>query len=245
MQNRNLSIQENYNLSFSKERTISTIDNAVKQSLKSKIYVVNAHIFCEGIIDPAYQELIKQGTINTCDGINVKRLVKWTSGKDIDLFPGPDMFKEIIQENRLGPLKHFFLGGSEDVSKGLKEALGEKDKEYYSPPFVKDAEEFNYEFIVSLINAQQPDIIWVGLGAPKQEKVIHKLFDELDKGVLIGVGAAFNFFSGIDSFKRAPATYRRLHLEWLFRLFQEPKRIASRQLRNLKYLIIGYIKYRK
>ena len=89
------------------------------------------------------------------------------------------------------------------------------------------------------------DIIWVGLGAPKQEKVIHILFDKLDKGVLVGVGAAFNFFSGIDSFKRAPATYRRLHLEWLFRLFQEPKRIASRQLRNLKYLIIGYIKYRK
>ena len=245
MKNRNQSIQENYNLSFSKERTINTIDNAVKQSKKSKIYVVNAHIFCEGIIDPTYQELIKQGTINTCDGINVKRLVKWTSGIDIDLFPGPDMFQEIIQNNRLGPLKHFFLGGSLAVSKGLKEVLGEKDKEYYSPPLVRKAEEFDYEHIASLINTQQPDIIWVGLGAPKQEKVIHYLFDKLDKGVLVGVGAAFNFFSGIDSYKRAPVIYRKLHLEWLFRLFQEPKRIASRQLRNLKYLIIGYIKYRK
>ena len=245
MKNRNQSIQENYNLSFSKERTINTIDNAVKQSKKSKIYVVNAHIFCEGIIDPTYQELIKQGTINTCDGINVKRLVKWTSGIDIDLFPGPDMFQEIIQDNRLGPLKHFFLGGSLAVSKGLKEVLGEKDKEYYSPSFVRKAEEFDYEHIASLINTQQPDMIWVGLGAPKQEKVIHYLFDKLDKGVLVGVGAAFNFFSGIDSFKRAPVIYRKLHLEWLFRLFQEPKRIASRQLRNLKYLIIGYIKYRK
>ena len=245
MKNRNQSIQENYNLSFSKERTINTIDNVVKQSKKSKIYVVNAHIFCEGIIDPTYQELIKQGTINTCDGINVKRLVKWTSGIDIDLFPGPDMFQEIIQNNRLGPLKHFFLGGSLAVSKGLKEVLGEKDKEYYSPPFVRKAEEFDYEHIASLINTQQPDMIWVGLGAPKQEKVIHYLFDKLDKGVLVGVGAAFNFFSGIDSFKRAPVIYRKLHLEWLFRLFQEPKRIASRQLRNLKYLIIGYIKYRK
>ena len=80
------------------------------------------------------------------------------------------MFKEIIQENRLGPLKHFFLGGSLAVSKGLKEALGEKDKEYYSPPFVRKAEEFDYEHIASLINTQQPDIIWVGLGAPKQER---------------------------------------------------------------------------
>jgi N-acetylglucosaminyldiphosphoundecaprenol N-acetyl-beta-D-mannosaminyltransferase len=245
MVNRNLSIQENYNLSYSRERTLSTIRDAISQGKKSKIYVVNAHIFCEGIIDTSYQELIQQGTINTCDGINVKRLVKWTSGMEIDLFPGPDLFKEIIQENRIGPLKHFFLGGSSAVSDGLKKVLGENDKEYYSPPFVKKAEEFDYQHIASLINEQQPDIIWVGLGAPKQEKVIHKLFDELDKGVLVGVGAAFNFFSGIDSFKRAPATYRRLHLEWLFRLFQEPKRIASRQLRNLKYLIIGYIKYRK
>lgn len=245
MVNTNLSIQENYNLSTSRKSTLGTIRKAINQGEKSKVYVVNAHIFCEGIIDASYQELIKQGTINTCDGINVKRLVKWTSGIEIDLYPGPDLFKEIIQENHLGPLKHFFLGGSSAVSDGLKEVLGEKNKEYYSPPFVKKAEDFNYEYIASMIRAQQPDIIWVGLGAPKQEKVIHHLYEKLDKGILVGVGAAFNFFSGIDSFKRAPETFRRLHLEWLYRLFQEPKRIAKRQIRNFYYLIKGYLKYRK
>ena len=79
MQNKSLSIQENYNLSSSKDITLNKINDAIKHGEKSKIYVVNAHIFCEGIIDPAYQEIIKLGTINTCDGINVKRLVKWTS----------------------------------------------------------------------------------------------------------------------------------------------------------------------
>lgn len=245
MQNKSLSIQENYNLSSSKDITLNKINDAIKHGEKSKIYVVNAHIFCEGIIDPAYQEIIKLGTINTCDGINVKRLVKWTSGIEIDLFPGPNMFQEIIQENCLGPLKHFFLGGSSAVSNGLKEVHGEKDKEYYSPPFEEKAEDFNYEYIAALINAQQPDIIWVGLGAPKQERVIHYLYEKIDKGVLIGVGAAFNFFSGINLFKRAPLTYRKLHLEWLYRLFQEPKRIAKRQMRNFYYLIIGFLKYRK
>lgn len=237
-------IQEDYNLSPSKKDTLGTIQTTVQSRGKAKIYVVNAHIFCEGLIDPSYQSLIREGTINTCDGVNVRRLVKKTAGTEIDLFPGPDLFKTLVQDAELGSLKHFFLGGTPEVSKGLQHQLGTDNKLYFSPPFVKDPKDFDYDHMVTLLEAFEPDIIWVGLGAPKQERVIDELYKRIDRGVLIGVGAAFNFYSGIGSLKRAPEVFRKLHLEWLYRLFQEPKRIAKRQSRNLAYLIKGYFKYK-
>ena len=96
----------------------------------------------------------------------------------------------------------------------------------------------NILLLSSNTQATRYNLGWIR--APKQEKVIHYLYEKIDKGVLIGVGAAFNFFSGINLFKRAPLTYRKLHLEWLYRLFQEPKRIAKRQMRNFYYLIIDF-----
>ena len=108
---------------------------------------------------------------------------------------------------------------------------------FYSPPYL-DVEDFNYKEIGNLINSTFADIIWVGLGAPKQEIFTHRLLPHLNKGVVIAVGAAFNFFSGIDEYKRAPIIMRKYHLEWLFRSFQEPRKIIKRQLMCLIYLPI-------
>jgi N-acetylglucosaminyldiphosphoundecaprenol N-acetyl-beta-D-mannosaminyltransferase len=98
------------------------------------------------------------------------------------------------------------------------------------------ADSFDYISIAALINKQNPDIIWIGLGAPKQEVFMHHLLPHINKGLMIGVGAAFNYYSGLSEFKRAPDFMINLHLEWLFRAFQEPKRIIKRQLKNLLYL---------
>jgi N-acetylglucosaminyldiphosphoundecaprenol N-acetyl-beta-D-mannosaminyltransferase len=106
---------------------------------------------------------------------------------------------------------------------------------FYSPPYLA-AEEFDYQAISALINDQNPDIIWVGLGAPKQEIFVRNILSYLDRGLLISVGAAFNFYSGIRSLKRPPLLFRRLKLEWLYRAFQEPTRIMPRQIRCAYYL---------
>ena len=92
------------------------------------------------------------------------------------------------------------------------------------------------EALNRLLTNQNPDLIWIGLGAPKQEIFMHHLLPHINKGLMIGVGAAFNFYSGLDEYKRAPDFMVKLHLEWLFRAFQEPKRIIKRQLKNLLYL---------
>ena len=94
-------------------------------------------------------------------------------------------------------------------------------------PFI-NVEGFDYESIAGNINEFSPDIIWVSLGAPKQEFFINKLYKYVDVGVLFAIGAAFNLFLGDEVNKRAPQLMRRFHLEWLFRVFQEPRRIGKR-----------------
>ena len=188
--------------------------------------------------------MIQDSTFNICDGVNVKRLIKWTSHKSVDLFPGPDLFKLIFIDKSLGELRHLLIGGSPLVSRSLEQTYGSNNTKFIVPPFKPSFKDFDYESIANEINNFKPDIIWVGLGAPKQEGFIHTLYNEVDLGLLIGVGAAFNFYSGLEEFKRAPKVFQDLSLEWLFRLFQEPQRIGQRQLNSLFGLIRGWRKYR-
>lgn len=236
-------ILKDYNLSSSSAYTKSIIREAISNDSVSSVFVVNAQIFCHGIQNSSYQKLINSGVINTCDGINVRRLVKWTEKKRIELYPGPDLFEDLVIKSELGTLKHAFIGGSEKVSNGLKNRLGTNNKLYFSPPFVIHYSMFDFENIARIIEEFKADIVWIGLGAPKQEYFIQELKKYLTKGVIIGVGAAFNFHSGIPSLRRAPRIWRNLKLEWMFRLMQEPKRIFKRQFKNFFLLIKGYIRY--
>jgi len=97
----------------------------------------------------------------------------------------------------------------------------------YSPPFRELTEEED-KAIIEMINNAKPDVVWVGLGMPKQELWIGKHFGLINAPIMIGVGAAFDFISGRK--KRAPKWMQRMGLEWLYRLIQEPKRLWRRNL---------------
>lgn len=238
-------IISDYSLSTSREDVLKQCRKMLLQRKCEKIYVVNAQILCEGVRDEGYRDIIRQGSVNLCDGINVVRMIKWTSGINAELYPGPDFFADVLIKEKLGELKHYFFGGSNEVSNALTRRFQGPNYKFHCPPFRASAELFDYESIAQEIKEFSPDLIWVGLGAPKQEKVIHKLAEYLNSGVLIGVGAAFNFHSGIPQLARAPKFIRTWHLEWLFRLCQEPRRIGKRQLRNLWYLQKVFFKYRR
>jgi len=96
--------------------------------------------------------------------------------------------------------------------------------------------EFDYEGIAKRINIDNPDMIWVSLGAPKQEYFMSRLLPYLNRGVMIGVGAVFNFNSGTGHVKRAPLWMRRLKLEWLYRAFEEPKKNVPRYWNFIKLM---------
>jgi N-acetylglucosaminyldiphosphoundecaprenol N-acetyl-beta-D-mannosaminyltransferase len=238
-------ILTDYSLCESKNLLFKHMKELIKSRGKAELYVVNAHILCEGIRDIEYRSIIGGASFNICDGVNVKRLIRWTSGIEVELYPGPDLFSDIVIDEELGQLKHYFLGGSTEVSRALKARFSGENHRFYSPPFEALAVNFNYSKIMSDIRDFSPDFIWVGLGAPKQEKVIHTLAKYLDSGILVGVGAAFNFHSGIPGYGRAPRFIRKWHLEWFYRLCQEPRRIGKRQFHNLWFLAKAYLIYRK
>jgi N-acetylglucosaminyldiphosphoundecaprenol N-acetyl-beta-D-mannosaminyltransferase len=138
------------------------------------------------------------------------------------------IFKDLIEMKRY---RHLFIGTSTRVLKALKDNLmvmdpAIKGMTFYEPPFC-DVEDFDYPAIAEMINRDNPDIIWVALGAPKQEIFMSKLQPYLKRGVQIAVGAAFKFYSGLDE-KRAPAWMRRSKLEFLYRIYAEPKKQFAR-----------------
>ena len=110
-----------------------------------------------------------------------------------------------------------------------------KSMSFRSLPF-KDVNNFDYESIAKEINIISSDIIWVSLGAPKQEVFMSKLLPYLDKGVLFGIGAAFNFYIDEGNNRRAPKMFRLLKLEWLYRILKEPKKIGNRVWSYIKIL---------
>jgi N-acetylglucosaminyldiphosphoundecaprenol N-acetyl-beta-D-mannosaminyltransferase len=134
--------------------------------------------------------------------------------------------------------KHYFYGGAEGVADKLRDKLsqmfpGLQTAGTYCPPF-RPLSKQEDEMIVEQINRTEPDIVWVGLGAPKQEKWMSAHLDKISATAMIGVGAAFDFHSG--NVKWAPASIRKLGLEWAYRLAKEPKRMWRRNLDSLIFL---------
>lgn len=150
--------------------------------------------------------------------------------KDAVTTPGPDMMANFLA---LADQKHyrtFFYGETEETLSALQDAVAKKYPGHviagaFSPPFrpMSEAEEAEH---VAMINAAKPDVLWVGLGLPKQDEWIYRNKSRLRVPIATGVGAAFGFLSGRVG--RAPAWCRRLGLEWLYMLLRKPKRTAKR-----------------
>ncbi len=166
----------------------------------------------------------------------VKKIKKNTRGTDF-------MYKFIENTSRK-QYKHFFYGGYEGIADELKKFFeikfkGVKIVGTYCPPFRKLTENEDRD-ICEKINSSHADIVWVGLGAPKQEYWMYEHKDKLNVSLMIGVGAAFDFLTGNK--KQAPKWMQRLGLEWLFRLYSEPRRLWKRYLIGNSLLIYWLLK---
>ncbi len=172
------------------------------------------------------------------DGAPVARALRHQEESDAVRLAGPDFMKEMLISSMDGKTSHYFYGSSETTLKALKDNIekiypGVVVKGYYSPPFRELSEEEDRQ-IIDKINSADADIIWIGLGAPRQEKwmLAHK---GQFRGVMMGVGAAFDFHAG--TIKRAPKWMQMLSLEWFYRLLQDPARLFKRYLiTNIRFL---------
>jgi N-acetylglucosaminyldiphosphoundecaprenol N-acetyl-beta-D-mannosaminyltransferase len=145
---------------------------------------------------------------------------------------GPELMLRFFQETASTGCRHFFYGGAPGIAESLAEKFARQFPAHQvagilSPPYRELTPDEDRE-VCSTINASNPDIVWVGLWTPKQERWMHDHQDRLAAPVLVGVGAAFDFHAG--RVRSAPAWMGEHGLEWLFRLTQEPRRLWRRYL---------------
>lgn len=164
---------------------------------KGAIYVVDGTVLSHAIRNETFRNLINRGMVNICDGGSIALLAGKIHGKSFRRYTGSDLFGEFITQGH----RQCFLGGTPEKLSILCRKMQEKGINVknclYEPLPYRKAEDFDYKGIAARLNDFAPELIWVSLGAPKQEQFIDRLLPHLDKGILVAVGAAFNFYSGI------------------------------------------------
>lgn len=179
---------------------------------------------------PRYAQVLEESALNVPDGMPLVWLARLNGYALARRVYGPELMVEFCQTTG-GQYRHFLYGGTEDSLRELQDALrqryGINVVGAISPPFraLTAVEEQAY---VSEINAAKPDVLWVGIGAPKQDHWMNAFRQRLDVPVLLGVGAAFDFLIGRKA--QAPIWMRENGLEWLYRLASEPRRLWRRYL---------------
>lgn len=190
--------------------------------------------------NPYYGQVLEHADLSVPDGMPLVWLLRLKGHPIRDRVYGPDLMLLLCEQAAKKGWRCFLYGGAPGVPEQLKEVLqkrfpGLNVVGVYSPPFRALAPEEDDE-ICRMINAARPDIVWVGLGSPKQDIWMYEHREKLDVAVMHGVGAAFDFLTG--RVKQAPRWMMDAGLEWLFRLFQEPRRLWRRYtVSNLKFII--------
>ncbi|HVU15701.1 MAG TPA: WecB/TagA/CpsF family glycosyltransferase [Candidatus Didemnitutus sp.] len=180
--------------------------------------------------DPAFRTILNRSYLTTPDGMPLVWFGRRCGRRAITRVYGPDLLLAVCDAGRSAGLRHYFYGGAPGIAPELARRLSDRFPGLriagtFTPPFRPlDAGEF--EAFRLDVATHRPDIIWVGLGTPKQERFMAAHWAKLDTGLMVGIGAAFDFHSG--RVPQAPRWMQRIGLEWLFRLATEPRRLAKR-----------------
>lgn len=220
----------NIKYEFDKVSVHKKIDAMVKNKIPAYICVADGNILTMVQHDKEYRRIINNSIFSICDSSWVPIFIGWIYGRKYEQYCGNDIFNDIV---RSGKYRMIFLGAHQKTLNALKLNMQKKNPQvanmnFEELPFM-NVDDFDYKAIASKINKDGADIIWIGLGAPKQEIFMNRLMPYLDKGVAIAVGAVFNFNSGLKTVpKRAPRWMIFLHLEFVHRIFTEPKKQIKR-----------------
>jgi len=228
---------------LSRNECVNTIISWMENGAKSKYFVcANPHSIAVAETDHEFDRAIKNADLVVPDGVGLVIASRILGGVVHERVTGSDIFWGVNSElNKRKGHSVFFLGSTQD---NLEKMRYKMESDFpnvrvvgtFSPPF---KEEFSHEenlMITETINRAKPDVVWVGMTAPKQEKWIYENREKLDVKLLGPIGAVFDFYTG--NVKRPPAIFQKSGLEWLPRLFQEPRRLWRRNLiSNPKFLL--------
>lgn len=225
------------------EWLVDYINQNVKNLSGDYICVSNVHTTVTAYEDQEYCRVQNGGIMAIPDGGPLSSVGRKRGFINMKRTTGPSLMGEIFKISAAKGYRHYFYGSTDETLQKLYSVLTESYPgiqivEMYSPPFrtMTDDED---RAIIGRINEKKPDFVWVGLGAPKQEKWMAEHQGKVE-GLMIGVGAGFDYFAG--NIKRAPEWLQRNNLEWLFRLMQDPKRLFKRYWHtNIRFIWNAYI----
>lgn len=218
----------NINYEFDRDSVHTRIAEQLRKDTAGYVCVADGVILSIANRDPEYLDVVNGSMFSICDSSYVPLYIKWIYGRDYEQYCGSQIFMDIISSCKY---RMAFMGTSPKTIRGLKENLKKVNPDvgamiFYDLPY-RDVEDFDYPAIADMINRDGTDIIWVALGAPKQEIFMNLLRPHLNRGVIIAVGAAFKFYSGVDT-SRAPQWMIRHHMEFIHRIMCEPQKQLRR-----------------
>lgn len=220
------------------EQTLALIAENLQTWKGEYICVSNVHTTVTAYEDPDYRQVQNGAVMALPDGGPLSAYSRRCGFPQAQRVTGPDLMKRILEESAEHGWRHYFYGSTEQTLDALhgwiaRRYPGAVIAGMYSPPFRPMTPEEDEE-IVRKINETSPDFVWVGLGAPKQERWMAAHRGRVH-ALMLGVGAAFDYEAG--NIRRAPEWMQKHSLEWLYRMMQDPRRLIGRYLNtNLKFL---------
>jgi N-acetylglucosaminyldiphosphoundecaprenol N-acetyl-beta-D-mannosaminyltransferase len=208
-------------------------DWMLQKSLKPRpVCIANVHTLVSGLWDRELGRAQEEASASLADGRPLSIAGKILGAWEAEQLRGPDLMLALANEGRDAGKRHYYFGGAEGVAKAVaanlkKMAPGLDVAGFESPPF-RDLSDPELSALIRRLRQKKADFLWLGLGAPKQEKLMARLAAMDAPCAMIGVGAGFDYYAG--SKPEAPKWMQFLALEWVFRLGHEPARLWRRYL---------------
>jgi N-acetylglucosaminyldiphosphoundecaprenol N-acetyl-beta-D-mannosaminyltransferase len=214
-----------------RDAAVDEVERLLAHGRSGYVCFANVHLVEVARKDPLVRGALSDAVLVCPDGAPVAWLAHARAGT-AERIAGSDVFDELCSRSSDGRYAHFFVGGTDETLRRLTDNVREtydgiRVCGMYAPPFAVDLTSQAPE-IARRVNEASADVVWVGLGAPKQEILMRELVQHFEHGVALGVGAVFDFASGTKG--RAPAWMQKLGLEWAHRLSSEPRRLWRRYL---------------
>jgi N-acetylglucosaminyldiphosphoundecaprenol N-acetyl-beta-D-mannosaminyltransferase len=216
------------------EGALVRIAEELRNRRKGYVCLAGVHGIMEAHRDPRLSAIYAASALTLPDGQPTAWVGRWQGHRSMRRVTGPDVMLEIFQRKEFMQYTHFFYGGDENVAGELRDRLIRRFPwarilGTYTPPF-RDLNLEEEQSLIEHVRELKPNVIWVGISTPKQERFMNRYLHQLDTTLMFGVGAAFDYHTG--RIQDAPEWVKRMGMQWLHRLKQDPRRLWKRYARN-------------
>ena len=226
--------------------TITTNNSQETVEKKTVINTINPHSYCVAKQDAAFEVALQASDVLLPDGIGIVWAAKFLKKQKIHKIAGYDVFLHLMQYLNANEGSCFFLGASKQTLVLIKERSAMEFPKVvvnsYSPPYKAVFNDDDSKEMINRVNSHTPEVLFVGMTAPKQEKWVYDHKDSLNANIICSIGAVFDFYAG--TVKRPSKFWIKLGLEWLPRFLKDPKRLAERNLISTPKFILEVLSFK-